>query len=178
MLLLIAGQGVMHAQTQQTAYDKEQIKKDYRAFLKQLKELNTQYKEITGEIGQVMKEEGVPTWDMGEGIKVDEKAAGKDNPPLQDLGGGAYLKENTKDMVLTVDLPGFKRDSIKLSFKDGKTVQINALRKLDTLERSFERSFDLPAPGDQKNSTAAYTDGVLTVKVPKIASQEVSIPVR
>lgn len=168
LLLLIVAQGITYAQTQQTTYDKEQAKRDYRVFLQQLKQLNAQYKEITGEIGQVIKEEGVPAWDMGEGIE----------PAIRDLGEGAHLKDDLKEMVLTVDLPGFKKDSIKLSFKDGKTLRINARRKLDTVDRSFERSFDLPAPGDQKNTVATYTDGVLTVKIPKTASQEVAISIR
>lgn len=172
--LLAALQSAGLAETQ-SAYDKEQLKKDYRAFLQQLKQLNAQYKEITGEIGQVMKEEGAPSWDMGESAKLVE---GDKQTQMQDLEGGAYLKDSPKEMVLTVDLPGYKKDSIKLSFKDNKTLQITAQRKLDTVSRSFERSFDLPVPGDQKNSQATYTDGVLTVKIPKIASQEISIPVR
>jgi HSP20 family molecular chaperone IbpA len=165
------------AQYQTTSYDKEQLKKDYRAFLQQLKELNKQYKEITGEMGQVMKEEGIPTWDMGEGVKLADTQK-TTTETVNDLGGGAYIKETAKDMILTLDLPGYKKDSIKLKFKDGKTLSILAERKIDTLTKSFDRSFDLPAPGDQKASQAAYQDGVLTVKIPKIASQEVSIPIR
>ena len=166
VLLLISVSSLANSQNQQPAYDKEQLKRDYRTFLQELKSLNTQYKEITGEMGQVMKEEGVPTWDMGE-----ESA--------QDLGGGAYLKSGQKDMTLTLDLPGYKKDSIKLNYKDGKTLQVTAQRKLDSLTRSFDRSFELPATADQKNSIATYEDGVLTVKIPKTTSpQEVSIPIR
>jgi HSP20 family molecular chaperone IbpA len=163
------------ATQQQSTYDKEQLKQDYRVFLQQLKSLNAQYKEITGEMGKVMKEEGVPTWDMGDGLNIGDKA--KEN--TQDLGGGAFLKETEKEMSLTLDLPGYKKDSIKLTFKDSKTLVINAQRKLDSLTRSFERSFDLPSAGDQKNSAATYEDGVLTVKIPKTTSpQEVAIPIR
>ncbi len=174
LVLFLTGADFGLAQTQQTNYDKEQLKKDYRVFLQQLKELNTQYKEITGEIGQVVKEEGAPTWDMGDGVQQGDPKS----PQTQDLGGGAYIRDGQKEMTLTVDLPGYRKDSIKLSFKDTKTLQINAQRQLDTLTKSFERSFDLPVPGDQKNSQATYTDGVLTVKIPKIASQEVNIPIR
>ncbi len=175
LLLTLIVNPLYAATQQQGTYDKEQIKQDYRAFLQQLKTLNAQYKEITGEMGKVMKEEGIPSWDMGEGAKVADKI--KEN--TQDLGGGAFMKETEKEMALTLDLPGYKKDSIKLHYKDGKTLVINAERKLDSLTRSFERSFDLPAMGDQKNSVAAYEDGVLTVKIPKTTSpQEVSIPIR
>ena len=146
-----------------TSYDKEQLKQDYKLFLQQLKSLNAQYKEITGEIGQVMKEEGAPSWDMGED---------------KDLGGGAFLKEAEKDMVLTLDLPGFKKDSIKLSFQDGKKLLITAQRKVESTTRSYERTFDLPVPGDYKGTSAIYEDGVLTVKIPKVVTKEVVIPIK
>ena len=168
LLSLLSSPLLAATQQQQGTYNKEQLKQDYRVFLQQLKSLNAQYKEITGEMSQVMKEEGTPTWDMG------DTAENK-----QDLGGGAYLKDGDREMVLALDLPGYKKDSIKLQYKDGKTLGIKADRKLDTVNRSFERSFDLPAMGDQKNSTATYEDGVLTVKIPKTTSpQEVSIPIR
>ena len=176
LLSLLSSPLFAATQQQQGTYDKEQLKQDYRVFLQQLKSLNAQYKEITGEMGQVMKEEGTPTWDMGDTANLIP-AKTKEN--TQDLGGGAYLKDGDRDMVLTLDLPGYKKDSIKLQYKDGKTLGIKADRKLDTVNRSFERSFDLPAMGDQKNSTATYEDGVLTVKIPKTTSpQEVSIPIR
>lgn len=165
------------AADQTNTYDKEQLKKDYKVFLQQLKSLNAQYKEITGEIGQVMKEEGAPSWDMGDTniLGTDKK---EEQKVSQDLGGGALLRETDKEMLLTLDLPGYKRDSIKLSFQDGKKLLINAQRKLETTTRSYERAFDLPVPGDSKGTSALYEDGVLTVKVPKVASKEVVIPVR
>ena len=175
--LFIVYQSPVWALTQSNTYDKEQVKRDYKVFLDQLKALNVQYKEITGEISQVMKEEGTPQWDMGEGLSLGGTPT-KEDKKVQDLGGGAYLKETDREMVLTVDLPGYKKDSIKLSFKDGKTLLITAQRQLETLTKSFERTFELPIPGDQKNTSAAYAEGVLTVKIPKVATQEVVIPVK
>ncbi len=164
-------------QDQTVNYNKEQLKQDYRAFLQQLKTLNAQYKEITGEFGQIVKEEGVPSWDMGDGVK-NLNGEKKEESASQDLGGGASFKENDKNMELALDLPGYKKDSIKLSFLDGKKLMVNANRKIDSKAKSYERSFDLPVPGDQKTTTATYEDGVLSVKIPKVASKEVSIPIR
>ena len=48
---------------QNAAYD--QARQDYRGYLQQLKVLNQQYKQITGEMSKIIKEEGVPSWDMG-----------------------------------------------------------------------------------------------------------------
>lgn len=163
---------------QVSTYDKEQLKKDYKVFLQQLKSLNAQYKEITGEIGEVMKEEGAPTWDMGDGVGKLTEEEKKEQKVTQDLGGGASLNETDKEMTLILDLPGYKKDSIKLSFLDGKKILINAQRKVQTTVRTYERSFDLPIPGDHKSTSAAYEDGVLTVKVPKVATKEVVIPIK
>ena len=161
------------AADQAPAYDKEQVKKDYKIFMEQLKSLNAQYKEITGEIGKVMKEEGVPAWELGDTSKEQSQ-----QPAVQDLGGGAFLKETDGEMILSLDLPGYKRDSIKLSFQDGKKLLVNAQGRLETTARSYDRSFDLPVPGDQKDTSATYQDGVLTVKVPKVATKEVVIPIQ
>lgn len=166
------------AADQVSTYDKEQLKKDYKVFLQQLKSLNAQYKEITGEIGEVMKEEGAPTWDMGDEIDKLTEEKKKEQKVTQDLGGGASLNETDKEMTLILDLPGYKRDSIKLSFLDGKKLLINAQRKVQTTVRTYERSFDLPVPGDHKGTSAAYEDGVLTIKVPKVATKEVVIPIK
>jgi HSP20 family molecular chaperone IbpA len=157
-----------------TNYNKEELKQDYRAFLQQLKSLNAQYKEVTGEISKVVKEEGVPTWDMGDSntTKNEEKKT------IQDLEGGVYLRDTVKEMQFMIDLPGYKKDTIKLSFQGTGKLTINAMRKLDYMTRSYERTLDLPTPGDQKTTTATYEDGVLTVKVPKVAAKDVVIPIR
>lgn len=163
-------------QVNSTTYDKEELKKDYRAFLQQLKSLNAQYKEITGEISDVVKEEGVPSWDMGDtGIlpKDDDKETKN-----QDLGGGIALKETKKDMTYLIDLPGYKKDNIKLSFQGTGKITLKASRKVEQMTRSYERTLDLPAQGDSKLATASYEDGVLTVKIPKLDTKEVTIPVR
>jgi len=166
------------AADQVSTYDKEQLKKDYKVFLQQLKSLNAQYREITGEIGEVMKEEGAPTWDMGDEVSKLTEEKKKEQKVTQDLGGGASLNETDKEMTLILDLPGYKKDSIKLSFQDGKKLLISARRKVETTVRSYERTFDLPAPGDYKSTSAVYEDGVLTIKIPKVATKEVMIPIK
>src|SRR3989338_708412 len=100
------------AADQVSTYDKEQLKKDYNVFLQQLKSLNAQYKEITGEIGEVMKEEGTPTWDMGDEVGKLGEDEKEEQKVTQDLGGGASLKETDNEMILILDLPGYKKDSI------------------------------------------------------------------
>ncbi len=166
------------ADQQTTTYDKEQMKQDYRAFLQQLKVLNAQYKEITGEISKVVKEEGMPTWDGGTGLDLGETTKNEDKETSEDLGGGVYLKQTERDMQYSIELPGYKKDSIKLTFQGTNKLAVHATKKVENISKSYDRTFDLPAQGDQKGISASFQDGVLTVKVPKVASKEVFIPVK
>ncbi len=161
-----------------TTYNKEQLKQDYRAFLQQFKALNAQYKDVTGEISKVMKEEGVPAFDLGD--KSTSVSSDKNIALLsyKEMGEGAYIKENDKEIELMVDLPGYKRDSIKINLQDGNKLLVTAKRQIETFTRSYERTFELPAPADDRSTRASFVDGVLTIKIPKLATKQVTIPVR
>ncbi len=167
-----------HAADDTTTYNKEQLKQDYRAFLQQFKALNAQYKDVTGEISKVMKEEGVPQFDLGDKattISSDKNIAISN---YKEVGEGAYIKENDREIELTVDLPGYKRDSIKINLQDGNKLLISAKRQIETYARSYERTFELPVPADDRGTRASFVDGVLTVKIPKLATKQINIPVR
>ena len=161
----------------QSTYDKEQMKQDYRAFLQQLKALNAQYKDITGEIGKVMKEEGAPSWDMGDGSNL----LGQVNPKEDTLlipEPGTTIKDGEKEMTVTVDMPGIRRDTLKIAVQDGKKLTISANRKTETENKKVEKSIDLPSAVDAKGAKAIYEDGVLNMKLAKISSKEVLIQVK
>ncbi len=167
-----------HAADDTTTYNKEQLKQDYRAFLQQFKALNAQYKDVTGEISKVMKEEGVPQFDLGDKsttVSSDKNIAISN---YKEVGEGAYIKENDREIELMVDLPGYKRDSIKINLQDGNKLLISAKRQIETYTRSYERTFELPVPADDRGTRASFVDGVLTVKIPKLATKQINIPVR
>jgi HSP20 family protein len=83
-----------------------------------------------------------------------------------------------KDVVVKVDLPGLKRDEIKVTFEN-QVLSIEGLRqpgvqaeqeRAHLVERShgaFRRSFTLPATVDAARVDASYQDGVLVVKLPR-----------
>jgi HSP20 family protein len=76
------------------------------------------------------------------------------------------------------ELPGLKREDVKVSFEDG-VLTISGERKRETVqedkaycrrERSygqFKRSFRLGTEVDVDRISASYTDGVLSVTLPK-----------
>ena len=87
--------------------------------------------------------------------------------------------ETADAFILFAELPGVRRDDIQLQVQEGRlelsgrrlplTENPNFLR----MERSygpFRRVFDLGAPVDDGGVTAAFTQGVLRVEVPKRAA--------
>ena len=79
--------------------------------------------------------------------------------------------------VLEADLPGFKKDDIKIDLENDR-LTIKAERRSEHEDNrngcvrrersfgSFERSFDVSGI-DTQNIKANYTDGVLTLTLPK-----------
>ena len=86
--------------------------------------------------------------------------------------------EDKDNYFILADLPGLKREDIKVSLEDG-TLTISGERKTGTrteetsvhrVERfsgRFERSIALPATVSAEKAKATYTDGVLTLTLPK-----------
>jgi len=83
-----------------------------------------------------------------------------------------------KDVVVKVDLPDLKREDIKVTFEnevlsiEGERTYAGPVARGDfhRAERgygSFRRSFTLPATVDAAKVSAAYQDGVLTVRLPR-----------
>ena len=170
------------------AYD--QARDEYRLYLQQLKELNRQYKEVTGEIGKIIKEEGLPTWDAGD----TDLGAGLGGEALSNFGD-TDIEDSDTEVVVKVDLPGLKKNEVKVSIVDHKVLKIQGEREVskEKIKESsgvrfykserqygeFEKLIELPSTVQDKGTEAKYEDGVLTVKVLKEASsqQEVTIQV-
>ena len=82
------------------------------------------------------------------------------------------------DLVLKAELPGMSREDIEVTVENG-TLVLKGQKKFDTevkdehyrrIERSygqFYRSFTLPNTVDATRITAAYKDGVLTIRLPQ-----------
>jgi len=93
-------------------------------------------------------------------------------------GPAMDLYENKDSLILKVELPGMKREDIDLCLQDG-TLTVSGERKADEaiknveshrLERfygRFQRAMVLPVSVNPDAVKASYTDGVLTVVLPK-----------
>lgn len=93
----------------------------------------------------------------------------------------ADIRETDKEYIIEADMPGVKKEDIRLELRDGiltvgveKNEQVdeerdNYIRK-ERRYGSFCRSFSVDGV-KQEDVTASYKDGVLTVNLPK--SEEV-----
>jgi len=83
-----------------------------------------------------------------------------------------------QDVVVKVDLPGMKREDIKVTFEnnvltvDGERKSESAegddrFQRIERAHGSFRRSFTLPATIDGSRVQAGYADGVLPVALPR-----------
>jgi len=80
---------------------------------------------------------------------------------------------------IDADLPGIKKEDIKIDIKDGnitisgernfkEEVKEEDYYRVETRFGKFSRSFALPEHVDTENITASCTDGVLEIVLPKL----------
>ena len=115
------------------------------------------------------------------------------NPPSPDFFGNSFIDfrplkqdrfpkvdiaETKENFLITADLPGIDEINVNITLDDG-ILTIKGEKKTDTedkqgefysRERSygeFQRSFEVPAIIDENKIDASFSNGVLTVKMPK-----------
>jgi len=106
-------------------------------------------------------------------------------------GGVAVDVLDAGDAIeVTADLPGYETDDIDVQLQEGRrlTVTAEAERESEREEGQFvtrerrrqsvSRTVRLPEPVDEAGTEATYTNGVLTVRLPKRERSEgTDIPV-
>jgi len=105
----------------------------------------------------------------------------------RDVGGGPAVdvRDAGTQFEVVVDLPGFESDDIEVEAHD-RTVRIDATHRESTDEeganyvrqerskRSVSRSVTLPEDVDESEASAEFSNGVLTVTLPKVHAEEES----
>jgi len=87
-------------------------------------------------------------------------------------------QEDKDKYVVSLELPGLRKEDINVSVHDGvltvsgerkseKTLKDGTIHRNERFYGKFSRSVSLPAVVRADKVSAAYTDGVLTVEIPK-----------
>lgn len=97
-----------------------------------------------------------------------------------DFSPAANIKETSKEFVVEVDIPGIKKEDVKIELENNR-LTVSGVRNESKEESdskhylsesycgSFIRSFSLPTTVDENNVQARYENGVLRLKIPKLA---------
>jgi HSP20 family protein len=111
--------------------------------------------------------------------EMDRLLAG--SGPVDTRWGGCDIEETEDHFLLSLDVPGMKKDDIKIELR-GHTLSISGERSEHKEEKrkgnqraerfygSFARSFTLPDEVKPEQIEAEYRDGVLSIAVPKAAA--------
>jgi len=89
------------------------------------------------------------------------------------------IEEKEKQYIVTVELPGVKKDDVKISLKDnvltisgekksGKKIDAKNYRQTERIFGTFQRCFRLPDLVDQEKIEAEFKNGILNVAIPKL----------
>ena len=104
--------------------------------------------------------------------------AGPRLPAVDRIAPDIDVRENDKEIVLDVELPGVDEKDVTVSLREG-VLSLKGEKKSQREEKkdayhvversygSFERSFRLPDAVDDDQVTASFDKGVLRILVPK-----------
>ena len=104
---------------------------------------------------------------------------GEDGETKIEWSPAVDIKETEKEYLVKAELPGVKREDVKVSLEDGvlmiegerrqeKDVIGEKTHRVERFYGTFCRSFTLPEYADAKAIRAESKDGVLNVHVPKL----------
>jgi HSP20 family protein len=129
-------------------------------------------------------------WDVADPMEVMVTLF--DNTPATSYARDAHAvantsvdwKETPKEHVFEADMPGLRKEDVKVQVKDGRLLTISGKRKKEEVketdiwhrvERSsgrFMRKFRLSENADLDHITAKVDNGVVTVVVPKVEKKK------
>ena len=93
------------------------------------------------------------------------------------------IYEEGKEVVLKIDLPGMKKEDIKVDITENMLTISGERTKTEKIEKAgyfrhertfgtFERRFELPGNLDTEKVTAHYEHGVLELRIPMLKEAE------
>ncbi|KAK1299368.1 18.5 kDa class I heat shock protein [Acorus calamus] len=126
-------------------------------------------------------------WDPFEGLPFPQQSLlpfGDEGSSFARASALVDWKETPEAHVFKADLPGLKKEEVKVEVEDGRVLQISGERTREEEKRSdtwhrverssgrFVRRFRLPENAKMELVKAAMENGVLTVTVPKAEAKK------
>jgi len=110
---------------------------------------------------------------------------------VADWNPAVDIKENEEEYLITAELPGVDKKDVKVSLKNDvlviegtkkaeKKEEKETFHRVERFHGTFYRSFLLPEGTDEEKIQARFSEGILTVNVPKaqvspVRSKEVPV---
>jgi HSP20 family protein len=84
------------------------------------------------------------------------------------------ISENETHYAISLDMPGMKKEDIKVEFLGKRLTVTGERQRLGNMEstQKFARAFELPKAVDSSQIEAQYQDGVLNIAIPKAAEAQ------
>jgi HSP20 family protein len=93
------------------------------------------------------------------------------------------IYETDEALVMKAELPGFTKDDISIELKENTLLIKGERKREDEMKEgnyhrservygAFQRSFLLPATVDHEKVKASYKDGILELRLPKVAAAQ------
>lgn len=106
-------------------------------------------------------------------------------PMLENLGKSLKTNygENENEYFIHLQLPGFKKEDLKIKFEENNLIISSDLEKTDEKsdknffrkefeKHSFKKTYNLPKNIDREKIEASLNDGVLDILIPKKKEEE------
>ncbi|XP_052296488.1 22.7 kDa class IV heat shock protein-like [Citrus sinensis] len=117
-------------------------------------------------------------------LKIPKRA---DNHQTLALATADWMETPTAH-VITLDIPGMKKDDVKIEIEENKVLRVSGERKSDDyykegvqrekwhraerISGKFWRQFKMPMSADLEHVKAHQENGVLRITVPKLAEEK------
>jgi HSP20 family protein len=139
-----------------------------------LRDRFTEMPRLMDRLDELLTERWAPVWGA---LRGPEEMASR-LPPVD-------VFEEGNELVAKVELPGLKKEEIEVEVGHATLTISGRKAKEEKVERknyfrferssgSFTRTIRLPAEVELEKAKAQYTDGVLTVRVPKASAPKVT----
>ena len=102
----------------------------------------------------------------------------------------ADIFDNEKDFLIRLELPGIKKEEVKIDFNDNilsvsgerkpdASLSQEKFHRMECLYGKFNRSFTLPQHIDAEKIEGTLREGILNIRIPKSEkAQKKSIPIQ